>query len=114
MLSGSTIFRLVCSEDGCTPFRFTDKDTARKKGASRQTFKTGTVQANRLRFLFLEMGEGPLALCLHGFPDHARSFRHQLPANRVTALNSEAEDWQERAMRWFESASREAAEESEQ
>ena len=26
------------------------------------------------------MGEGPLALCLHGFPDHAHSFRFQLPA----------------------------------
>ena len=39
-----------------------------------------TVQANGLTFHCLEMGEGPLALCLHGFPDHARSFRHQLPA----------------------------------
>jgi len=28
----------------------------------------------------LEAGEGPLVLCLHGFPDHAYSFRHQLPA----------------------------------
>jgi len=45
-----------------------------------QMFKTGSVQANGLRFHFLETGEGPLALCLHGFPDHARSFRHQLPA----------------------------------
>jgi pimeloyl-ACP methyl ester carboxylesterase len=25
-------------------------------------------------------GEGPIVLCLHGFPDHFRSFRHQLPA----------------------------------
>ena len=24
------------------------------------------------------LGEGPLLLCLHGFPDHARSFRHQM------------------------------------
>jgi len=38
------------------------------------------VQANGLRFHFLEMGEGPLAPYLYGFPDHARSFRHQLPA----------------------------------
>ena len=45
-----------------------------------QEFKTGTVQANGIQFGFLEMGEGPLVLCLHGFPDHARSFRHQLPA----------------------------------
>lgn len=42
--------------------------------------KTGTVQARGMTFHTLEEGEGPLALCLHGFPDHPRSFRHQLPA----------------------------------
>jgi len=42
--------------------------------------KTGTVRARGLTFHTLEEGEGPLVLCLHGFPDHARSFRHQLPA----------------------------------
>ena len=26
------------------------------------------------------MGDGPIVLCLHGFPDNAGSFRHQLPA----------------------------------
>ncbi len=29
-------------------------------------FETGDVQANGLRFHYLETGEGPLALCLHG------------------------------------------------
>ena len=43
-------------------------------------FRQGRVSANGLEFAFLEEGEGPLVLCLHGFPDHARSFRHQLPA----------------------------------
>ncbi|MCC6764110.1 MAG: alpha/beta hydrolase [Deltaproteobacteria bacterium] len=42
--------------------------------------KTGTVQVRGMTFHTLEEGEGPLVLCLHGFPDHARSFRHQLPA----------------------------------
>ena len=42
--------------------------------------KTGSVRARGLTFSTLEEGEGPLVLCLHGFPDHARSFRHQLPA----------------------------------
>ncbi len=41
--------------------------------------RTGTVAARGLTFHTLEEGNGPLALCLHGFPDHARSFRHQLP-----------------------------------
>lgn len=43
-------------------------------------FKSGTVSANGIAFGYLEAGAGPLALCLHGFPDHARSFRHQLDA----------------------------------
>jgi pimeloyl-ACP methyl ester carboxylesterase len=42
--------------------------------------KTGTVRARGMSFSTLEQGDGPLVLCLHGFPDHARSFRHQLPA----------------------------------
>ncbi|MGH7898290.1 MAG: alpha/beta fold hydrolase [Candidatus Binatia bacterium] len=43
-------------------------------------FKTASVKANGLTFHYLEAGRGPLVLCLHGFPDHARSFRFQLPA----------------------------------
>ena len=42
-------------------------------------FNTGSVQANGIEFHYLEMGDGPLAICLHGFPDHAYSFRHLLP-----------------------------------
>ena len=42
--------------------------------------KTGTVRARGITFSTIEAGEGPLVLCLHGFPDHLRSFRHQLPA----------------------------------
>jgi pimeloyl-ACP methyl ester carboxylesterase len=45
-----------------------------------EQFRQGTVRANGLTFATLEAGDGPLVLCLHGFPDHARSFRHQLPA----------------------------------
>ncbi len=40
-----------------------------------------TVTANGLRFAYLEDGppDGPLALCLHGFPDSAHTWRHLLP-----------------------------------
>src|SRR5437879_3152644 len=38
------------------------------------------VTANGLEFACLEMGGGPLALCLHGFPDSAWTWRHLLPA----------------------------------
>jgi pimeloyl-ACP methyl ester carboxylesterase len=39
-----------------------------------------SIPANGISFTFLEKGEGPLILCLHGFPDHAYSFAHQLDA----------------------------------
>jgi pimeloyl-ACP methyl ester carboxylesterase len=42
-------------------------------------FETRDVQANGLRFHYLEMGEGPLALCLHGFPDSPYTYRYLLP-----------------------------------
>jgi pimeloyl-ACP methyl ester carboxylesterase len=38
------------------------------------------VTANGVDFAFLEAGSGPLALCLHGFPDSAHTYRHLLPA----------------------------------
>ena len=38
------------------------------------------VRANLLTFEYLEAGEGPLALCMHGFPDTPFSYRHLLPA----------------------------------
>ena len=40
----------------------------------------GRVVANDVDFAYLEEGSGPLALCLHGFPDSAWTYRHLLPA----------------------------------
>jgi len=42
-------------------------------------FKRGSVQANGIEFHYLESGTGPLALCLHGFPDSPWTFRYLLP-----------------------------------
>lgn len=39
-----------------------------------------TINANGLEFGYIDAGEGPLALCLHGFPDSAHSWRHLLTA----------------------------------
>ncbi|HZP12336.1 MAG TPA: alpha/beta hydrolase [Nevskiaceae bacterium] len=38
------------------------------------------AQANGLRFAFLEAGSGPTVLLLHGYPDNAYSWEHQIPA----------------------------------
>ncbi|MEU5084658.1 MULTISPECIES: alpha/beta fold hydrolase [Streptomyces] len=42
-------------------------------------FETRTVVANGVEFGTIEAGKGPLALCLHGFPDTAHTWRHLLP-----------------------------------
>ncbi|MCF6476344.1 alpha/beta hydrolase [Nonomuraea sp. MG754425] len=39
-----------------------------------------TIHANGVEFAYLSLGEGPLALCLHGFPDTAHTWRHLMPA----------------------------------
>jgi pimeloyl-ACP methyl ester carboxylesterase len=39
-----------------------------------------SFQHGELVFTAKAMGEGPVVICLHGFPDNAGSFRHQLPA----------------------------------
>lgn len=46
------------------------------------TIDQGTIEANGLTFGYLAAGDedGPLALCLHGFPDSAYTWRHLLPA----------------------------------
>lgn len=43
-------------------------------------FQRGTVQANDIAFHYLTMGNGPLVLCLHGFPDNAFTYRYLGPA----------------------------------
>jgi pimeloyl-ACP methyl ester carboxylesterase len=45
-----------------------------------ESVRESVVHANGVRFTMLEAGEGPVVLCLHGFPDNARSFRSQFPA----------------------------------
>jgi pimeloyl-ACP methyl ester carboxylesterase len=41
--------------------------------------RSRAVRANGLEFGLLEAGTGPLALCLHGFPDSAHTWRYLLP-----------------------------------
>lgn len=38
------------------------------------------LRANGIEFAYLEAGSGPLVLLLHGFPDNARTWSHQMPA----------------------------------
>ena len=44
-----------------------------------RSIAAGRVRAGGIDFAYLECGSGPLALCLHGFPDSAWTWRHLLP-----------------------------------
>jgi pimeloyl-ACP methyl ester carboxylesterase len=43
------------------------------------SIEIGYIEANGLRFAFLEEGAGPLVLLLHGFPDTAHTWDHVRP-----------------------------------
>jgi pimeloyl-ACP methyl ester carboxylesterase len=42
--------------------------------------RSGFVRANGIRYAYLEEGSGPLVLLLHGYPDSAHTWEHQMPA----------------------------------
>ena len=44
------------------------------------TIESGTTTANGVDVAYLACGDGPLALCLQGFPDSAHTWRDLLPA----------------------------------
>jgi len=46
--------------------------------AHTRTMTMNTINANGLTFAYLEEGHGPLVLMLHGFPDTAHTWSHQM------------------------------------
>ena len=48
-------------------------------GSDMTAIQQATITANGVEFTYLTAGDGPLALCLHGFPDSAHGYRHLLP-----------------------------------
>ena len=51
----------------------------------------GYADSNGVRIHYAALGEGPLVVLVHGFPDYWYSWRHQMPAladgHRVVAVD---------------------------
>ncbi|MBW1985012.1 MAG: alpha/beta fold hydrolase, partial [Deltaproteobacteria bacterium] len=56
------------------------------------TIKERMVKTNGINLHITEAGEGPLVLLLHGFPELAYSWRHQLPALAEAGFHAVAPD----------------------
>jgi pimeloyl-ACP methyl ester carboxylesterase len=54
--------------------------------------RDGYAAVNGVRLHFVEMGEGPLVLLLHGFPECWYTWRHQLPALAAAGYRAVAVD----------------------
>src|SRR3954447_17643018 len=55
-------------------------------------WRHGTVHANGIRLHYVEQGEGPLVLLVHGFPESWYSYRHQLPVLAAAGYRAVAID----------------------
>jgi pimeloyl-ACP methyl ester carboxylesterase len=54
--------------------------SAETAAGGQRELQEGRVTANGLDFAYLATGSGPLALCLHGFPESPYTYRHLMPA----------------------------------
>ena len=48
------------------------------------------VQANGVRFAYLEQGDGPLVMLLHGFPDSSHETAPRVPGRRGASPSRQA------------------------
>ena len=55
-------------------------------------FEHGQIEANGISIHTVSMGEGPLVVFCHGFPESWYSWRHQLPAVAAAGYRAVALD----------------------
>ncbi|MFZ9707057.1 MAG: alpha/beta fold hydrolase [Ilumatobacteraceae bacterium] len=55
------------------------RESGRVQGKNAHEVRTGSVRASELDVTYLECGDGPLAVCMHGFPDSPHTWRHLMP-----------------------------------
>ena len=65
-----------CVSAGCLSLRVDTyfwKLAPQQNGNMEQQIQLKQIDANGIHFSYLECGSGPIALCVHGFPDSAHT-----------------------------------------
>jgi pimeloyl-ACP methyl ester carboxylesterase len=83
---------LVAANAGCAADVPTDAAAKEAGRAADAGPRTRFVDTNGIRLRIAEMGEGPLVIFLHGFPESWYSWRHQLPALAQAGFHAVAPD----------------------
>ena len=82
---------LVLAGAGCAHTQRTAA-TAQPAAAADNGPRMRTVETNGIKLRIAEMGQGPLVIFLHGFPESWYSWRHQLPATAKAGFHAVAPD----------------------
>ena len=60
--------------------------------SAQSRFHTRQVEVNGIQYSLIDEGKGPPVLLLHGFPDTASLWRHQIPALVASGFRAVAPD----------------------
>ena len=83
---------LILAGTGCAADPAATAGAAQSAAAAEAGPKMRTVEANGIKMRIAEMGQGPLVIFLHGFPESWYSWRHQLPAVAKAGFHAVAPD----------------------
>jgi pimeloyl-ACP methyl ester carboxylesterase len=83
---------LILASAGCAADPAATAGAPQSAAAAEAGPKMRTVEANGIKMRIAEMGQGPLVIFLHGFPESWYSWRHQLPAVAKAGYHAVAPD----------------------
>src|SRR5262245_60334487 len=83
---------LILTGAGCAAEPAANGGAAQSAPAAEAGPKMRTVEANVIKMRIAEIGQGPLVIFLHGFPESWYSWRHQLPAVAKAGFHAVAPD----------------------
>jgi len=83
---------LILAGAGCAAEPAAKNGAAQSAPAADAGPRMRTVEANGIKMRIAEMGQGPLVIFLHGFPESWYSWRHQLPAVAKAGFHAVAPD----------------------